>query len=145
VRRRAPQISRRKWVTRDLQDLQVPTNMHDLQGVCELRGLWRCKLYKLTTRMQLVCLSGGPAPPSSATATTCGSVPRCCSSPSGVTPPGLCSLSLLGVFLLLSALSGLEAVTGPGSRDPRSLDWSGGALAGTVPATQWVDLLLHAQ
>jgi hypothetical protein len=49
-------------------------------------------------------------------------------------------LSLLGVFLLLSVLSGLEAVTGPGSRDPRSLDWSGGALAGT-----WVDLLLHAQ
>lgn len=46
--RGAPHISWEKCVTRDLQDLQVPTNMHDLKGVCELRGSWRCMLYKLT-------------------------------------------------------------------------------------------------
>ena len=44
----APRISWEKCVTRDLQSLQVPTNMHDLKGVCELRGPWRCMLYKLT-------------------------------------------------------------------------------------------------
>lgn len=46
--RGAPHISWEKCVTRDLKDLQVPTNMHDLKGVCELRGSWRCMLYKLT-------------------------------------------------------------------------------------------------
>jgi hypothetical protein len=46
--RGAPRISWEKCVTQDLQSLQVPTNMHDLKGVCELRGSWRCMLYKLT-------------------------------------------------------------------------------------------------
>ena len=32
---------------------------------------------------------------------------------------------------------GLPAMTGPGTRGPRQLDWSGGVLAGT-----WIDLLL---
>jgi hypothetical protein len=44
----APHISWEKCVTHDLKDLQVPTNMHDLKGVCELRGSRRCMLYKLT-------------------------------------------------------------------------------------------------
>jgi hypothetical protein len=43
-----PHISWEECVTRNLKDLQVPTNMHNLKGVCELRGSWRCMLYKLT-------------------------------------------------------------------------------------------------
>jgi hypothetical protein len=31
----------------DLQGLQDPINMHSLKGMCELRGSWRCMLYKL--------------------------------------------------------------------------------------------------
>lgn len=32
----------------DLQTLQLPTRMHELKVVCELRGVWRGMLYKLT-------------------------------------------------------------------------------------------------
>jgi hypothetical protein len=34
-----------KSVTLDLTNLQVVTNMHELKGVCELRGSWRCMLH----------------------------------------------------------------------------------------------------
>jgi hypothetical protein len=44
----APRVSWEKCVTQDLSALQLPTTMHDLKGVCELRGSWRSMLYKLT-------------------------------------------------------------------------------------------------
>lgn len=44
----APPMSWEKRVTKDLQALQLPTDMHSLKGVCELRGPWRSMLYKLT-------------------------------------------------------------------------------------------------
>jgi hypothetical protein len=45
--RRAPHVSWEEGVMGDLQDLQDPINMHSLKGMCELRGSWRCMLYKL--------------------------------------------------------------------------------------------------
>jgi len=42
--RGSPPISWEKYVTKDLQSLQLPTNMHDLHGACELRGSWRSML-----------------------------------------------------------------------------------------------------
>ena len=44
----APRVSWEKCVTQDLTALQLPTSMHELKGVCELRGAWRGMLYKLT-------------------------------------------------------------------------------------------------
>jgi hypothetical protein len=46
--RGAPPMSWEKCVTRNLQALGQPTNMHDLKGVCALRGPWRSMLYKVT-------------------------------------------------------------------------------------------------
>jgi hypothetical protein len=43
-------------------------------------------------------------------------------------PQGYVRLSLLDVLYCCLRPLASEAVTGPGSRDPRSLDWSGGAL-----------------
>jgi hypothetical protein len=46
--RGAPPMSWEKCVTRDLQALGQPTNMHDLTDACALRGSWRSMLYRLT-------------------------------------------------------------------------------------------------
>jgi len=46
--RGAPRVSWEKCVNDDLISLELPTTMHDLKGVCELRGSWRSMLYKLT-------------------------------------------------------------------------------------------------
>lgn len=46
--RGAPPVSWEKCVTKDLESLELPTNMHDLKGVCELRGPWLSMLKKLT-------------------------------------------------------------------------------------------------
>jgi hypothetical protein len=67
-----------------------------------------------------------------------GGVPRCCSSPAEAAPLGLCPIELARCNSLLLRSLALEAVTGPGSKDLRSLDWSGDALAST-----WVALLLR--
>jgi hypothetical protein len=65
--------------------------------------------------MQLVCLVGDPTPRSSDTATTCGSVLRCCSNPAGDAPPGLCPVELarctIYVYTVFCPLA-LKAVTG---------------------------------
>jgi hypothetical protein len=41
-------ISWEQCVTRDLQALELPTNMHDLKNACALRGPWRSLLYRVT-------------------------------------------------------------------------------------------------
>jgi hypothetical protein len=46
--RGAPPMSWEKCVTRDLQALGQPTNMHDLKNACALRGPWRSMLYRVT-------------------------------------------------------------------------------------------------
>jgi hypothetical protein len=46
--RGAPPMSWENCVEKDLQALGQPTNMHDLNRVCALRGPWRSMLYKLT-------------------------------------------------------------------------------------------------
>jgi hypothetical protein len=48
ARRGAPRVSWEKCIAQDLLDLQLPTTMHELKGVCELRGPWRRMLYQLT-------------------------------------------------------------------------------------------------
>ena len=58
----------------DLQTLQLPTRMHELKVVCELRGVWRGMLYKLThpdavgvpARRSGAALQGAPVPPHAA-------------------------------------------------------------------------------
>jgi hypothetical protein len=84
--RGAQHISWEKCVTRDLKDLQVPTNMHDLKGVCELRGSWRCMLYRSTTPMQLVCLVGDPMPCSSALQPLAAACPDAAAAQMGLLP-----------------------------------------------------------
>jgi hypothetical protein len=124
----------------------VSTYIHDLKAVCELRGSWRCIVQHHAVEPNLnetVCLLAGvPVRRSRA------SFQRHCDhlrqraqmlqQPSwGYTPRALSGSSLLNVCHCFLRSLALEVVTGPGSRDPRSLGWSGGALAGT-----WVDLLL---
>jgi hypothetical protein len=48
VPRGRPPVSWEQCVTEDLHAQQLPSNMHELKGVCELRGWWRSMLRELT-------------------------------------------------------------------------------------------------